>query len=263
MHEDIAYSALFKDAVLSGACWVLNSTDFYNARVEFYRSIPRAEAGGRELPSDLPKPILYLEQPDLCVDFIPDYQGITAVSRRMREAMALPDWAASWVPIVIDDRSAAEAADMGYQHLHIRASAQAFDLERSIYKGEWRPSAKDGTPFLDFDHFGIQRFEIVEGFEPPADLFNDTIEPLPNLTTDALAIRVLTAGCANVVFEHLSSFYGQDLGGRGKLLRSITSHTGLDLQFGDNAGRYRRLPFDPENREPTIAAVERILSKGR
>jgi hypothetical protein len=150
MEDDIAYHPLFKDAVLSGACRVVNSSEFYDALGAFYQSIPRAEAGARELASDLPRPVLYMKHRDLCVDFIPHYQGITAVSRRMREAMALPDWAASWVPIVIDNRSAPEAADLGYQHLHVRASAQAFDLERSIYKGEWRPSAKDGTPLPRF-----------------------------------------------------------------------------------------------------------------
>jgi hypothetical protein len=102
----------------------------------------------------------------------------------------------------------------------------------------------------------------MEGFEAPADLFNDTIEIVPLLATDALAVRVMTRGCTNVVFEHLSSVYGRGLFDNGKILRSVTSHTGLDLQFADNQGRYRRLPLDPENREPTIAAVERIL-RGR
>lgn len=262
MAADIALHDRFSEAVSSGACWVLNSTEFYEARAAFYRSIPKREAQERSLPADLPSPILYVEAPDLCVDFIPNYQGITVVSRRMRAAMALPDWAVSWVPIVIDDRSTSAATAMGYQHLHIRASAQAFDLERSIYKGQWRPSAKDGTPFLDFDHFGIQRFEVVEGFKPPADLFKDTIEPLPDLATDALAVRVLTAGCTNVVFEHLSSFYGRGFGGPGKVLRSISSPTGLDLQFRDNDGHYRRVPFNPEDRERTIATVEQIMKPG-
>jgi hypothetical protein len=194
----------------------------HDALGAFHRSVPRAEAGAREPPSDLPTPILYLKHRDLCVDFIPRYPGITAVSRRMRAAMALPDWAASWVPIVVDSRSALEAADQGYQHLHLHARAQAFDLERSIYKGEWRPSAKDGTPFLDCAPFGIQRFEVVEGFEPPADLFNDTIAMASLLATDALAVRVMTRGCTNVVFEHLSSVYGQELRGNGKILRSVT-----------------------------------------
>ena len=181
---------------------LLSGEEMIDAIRSFNLSLPGNAPWSDALPLDFPRPILRmpLEESPLLA---PDYFGLgnrLFVSRRMREAMALPDWTVSYVPAEIETGSRL-ARSQGYAFMYPRAFAPVIDPEASECRVNTFTSAKTGDTITDISGVGVMRFKA--DMKVPADLFFDPMGGhVYILAADALAQRALDAGCTGIQFEH-------------------------------------------------------------
>jgi hypothetical protein len=93
--------------------------------------------------------------------------------------------------------------------MHPRAFIKAIDPDASKCVVRTRTSAKTGDVITAFT--GISQMRFRPDMQIPADLFFDANATIHLLATDALAQRVLDAGCVGVQFRHplwLHAAYG-------------------------------------------------------
>ena len=180
---------------------LLSGGEMIRAIRSFNLSLPGNGPWPDALPSDFPRPVLRMpleESPLLAPDYF--YQDWRFVSRRMREAMALPDWAISYVPAEIETGSQL-ARSQDYALMYPRAFAPVIDPEASECLVQTRISAKTGDAIARVSGIGVMRFKA--DMKVPADLFFDPRSgQVYILAADALAKRVLDAGCTGIQFEH-------------------------------------------------------------
>ena len=194
----------FKDArnayLIGREFKLLSGGEMIDAIRNFNLSLPGNGPWPDALPSDFPRPVLRmpLEESPLLA---PDYFNLSwlFVSRRMREAMALPDWAVSYVPAEIETGSQL-ARSQDYALMYPSAFAPVIDPEASECLVQTRISAKTGDAITRISGVGVMRFKA--DMQAPCDLFYDSRDSVHLLATDALAKRVLDAGCTGIQFEH-------------------------------------------------------------
>lgn len=113
--------------------------------------------------------------------------------------MDLPADAAQFVPVSNVSRPP-RARAARYTLLRVLAAARAIDGGRSDCHVDRPVSAKTGTEFLRFT--GVTAIRFLPGFVAPAGLFREAAAPTLVFATDALAERVVAAGCTGVQFRH-------------------------------------------------------------
>ncbi|MBX7483873.1 hypothetical protein [Qipengyuania qiaonensis] len=148
-------------------------------------------------PDDAPVPHIVLDEPD----FHPDYfecESWRIVSARMAEAMALKSDDADLIPVTLTG-NCAKAKAMEYRWLRIRTFTDFLDLERTNCSWEWATSRKTGNRYRDVHVRGHICF-LPEAVAP-AGLFEDE-SGASIFATDALALRVIEAGCVGMIFDH-------------------------------------------------------------
>ena len=175
--------------------------DVIDAIRAFNLSLPGDGPWPTPLPANFPRPVLRMprdESPLSAPDFL-EIEGRYFVSGHMREVMALPDWAVSYVPAVIESGSR-RAHARGYAMMYPLALADAIDPEASVCTVDTDKSAKTGNLVAFIAGFGQVRFK--PGLKAPCDLFRNAVSSLLIFATDDLAQRVLAEGCTGVQFEH-------------------------------------------------------------
>ncbi len=127
-------------------------------------------------------------------EFVPDCfdrDGFVFVSKKMRDAIAQP-------PNVIEyfdldpARLVASARAMDYKMMHVFAAEDAIDMTKSEYRMV-KYGDRDALPMFNAT-------AIREHFIPRNDIFLDRTYPSVEFCTDALAMRVLKAGCTGIRF---------------------------------------------------------------
>ena len=193
--EDLATSQIGTHPRSSGR--VLNGTEIFEASMAFNASLPGEGPWSDPWPAEFPTPRVRFAESRL-----PDYnrtQNLPFVSDRMRRVMDLPSDIAQFLPIINVSRPP-RARAARYSLLHLLAFARAIDGERSDCHVDRPTSAKTGAQVLRFT--GLTAVRFLPDFEPPADLFREAAAPTVLLATDALAQRVIDAGCTGVQFRH-------------------------------------------------------------
>ena len=144
----------FKDArkkyLIGEEFKLLTGGEMIRAIRSFNLSLPGNGPWSDALPLDFPRPVLRMPL-DKSPLLAPDYFDLSwlFVSRRMREAMALPDWAVSYVPAEIETgRPLARFQD--YALMYPRAFADVIDPEASQCLVETSASAKTGDSVTKF-----------------------------------------------------------------------------------------------------------------
>lgn len=149
------------------------------------------------IPSDFPMPQLHMP----AKGFAPDYFGTGIykfVSHRVREAFALPDSIAQYIPIELLS-GGAEARAQKYHWMNLLACYPAIDLQRSSY------TMSDGLTYATGEKLryinSYERMVIRDDIAPSAELFRVAEDLTTVLASDALAERVMRAGCTGIAFE--------------------------------------------------------------
>jgi hypothetical protein len=148
------------------------------------------------LPDDFPPVRLALPEKG----FSPDYFGYGSddfCSRRLREAMNLPEGVVQFMPIDLV-AGGAQARTQEYQLMRVLAHQPTLDMERSIYTlSDWpdRPGGQRRRARW------VDRCVLVEGLRPITEIFRTDETYVMVFVTDALAERVLRAGCTGMEFR--------------------------------------------------------------
>ena len=179
----------------------INGSELGKAERAFKAMLPGDGPFTQALPDDFPTPLVCFSDDS----FLPDYLGARLVSRRLRDAMALPFETAQFLPCRIAEGSVEATWEMSYFYMYLRAVQPAMDLERSKSKKEACISNKTGAPYLSIDH--ITQLVLRADLEPQHGLFRMMEHPTTALATDALAERVQRAGCSGVVFLEPGTAY--------------------------------------------------------
>lgn len=158
-------------------------------------------------PPDFPPLIWHFPSMD---GFLPDLLSSTGrnlCSARLRAAMALPPGVVQWLPLEIrapDPRVHA----MGYRAFRVLAHQPTIDLDRSDVEIEEKVDRHIGGTYrwVRFERRLILRADL----QPQTDLFCSDEISTRIYATDALAERVMAAGCLGVQFAHPEYAYFSD-----------------------------------------------------
>ncbi len=148
------------------------------------------------LPQGFPAPRLVLPEHGFAPDFF-IFDGRRFCSRQLRDALAQPPHVVQYTPVeILAGGEQVRAQD--YRVLRVLARQPAMDLERSECDLEDWVNRITGVPqkvplFID-------RFVLLAGLHPKTDIFRMDESPSYVLVTDALAMRVLRAGCTGLEF---------------------------------------------------------------
>ena len=201
----------------------------------FFARLPGDGPWPDALPADFPQPVLRMPDDGFAPDFFA-WGSWQFVSRRLREVMALPEWAVSYLPARIEQGSDA-ARQQDYAVMYVRAFTDAIDIDASDCQWERAISAKTGLPYISVSPISVMRFK--PWVKPPCDLFIDSTASIELLATDALAERVLQAGCTGIEFVHPLWMFAPD---GNYVLRTAD---GCGRMLWDEAGdEYEIVPFD-------------------
>lgn len=184
---------LLRDATLG----VMNGSELGIREGEIMRATGNWTAVNFALPDDFPRVRIALTQ----TNFAPDYfghDGFYFCSRRLRDALAQPKDVIQFLPIdLVAGGDAVRAQD--YRRMHILAQQPAMDIARSDCRLKEVTHQVTGKVFTRVDR--IDRFVLLDGLEPHTEIFHPEEAGSNILVTDALAARVLAAGCTGLEFQ--------------------------------------------------------------
>ena len=157
------------------------------------------------LPPDFPR--LRLAMPGRA--FAPDYfthDSYKIVSQRLKEAMAQPEEVVQFFPIELV-KSSPRAKAQNYQLMRVIAQQSAMDLARSDCELEDFTNRITGvTSKVPRD---ISRMVLRDDLQPNSEIFRIEESSARVLASDALALRVLRAGCTGIEFRDPSDWEGR------------------------------------------------------
>jgi hypothetical protein len=148
------------------------------------------------LPADMPP--LQLAMPDTGTP--PDYftmGGWEFCSRRFREALDQPEHVVQFAPVdLISGNARARAQD--YRSLRVLAWQPAMDLQRSEYEPTDGCDPVTGQPRSEAVY--VLRYALLKNLQPQTGIFRVDQTPGAVMVADAVAERMLRAGCTGVQF---------------------------------------------------------------
>ena len=204
---------LLRDASLG----VANGSELGIREGEIMRATGNWDAVNFVLPDDFPIVRIALTQ----TNFAPDYfghDGFYFCSARLRDALAQPEDVIQFLPIdLIAGGEAVRAQD--YRRMHLLARQPAMDIARSDCELKEVTHQVTGRVFTRVDW--IDRFALLDGLEPRTEMFHPEEAPGRILVTDALAARVLAAGCTGLEFRDPEIDRG------GKYIERYRTKTGI------------------------------------
>lgn len=164
------------------------------------------EAGGgtyetMPLPPGFPKVVMYFPSNGFAPDYF-SFGSYKFCSARLRDVLAQPSDVVNYTPI--DFRcQGTKALAQDYQRMRVIAVQPAMDMARSLYTAddEVDPASEDAARWVR----NIDKIVLREDFVPRTEIFCMAERITDVLATDALAERVLKAGCTGLSFEHLET----------------------------------------------------------
>ena len=169
------------------------------------------------LPPDFPR--LRLAMPGRA--FAPDYFShgrYDIVSQRLKEAMAQPEGVVQFFPIELV-KSSPKAKAQNYQLMRVIAQQSAMDLERTECRLEDFTNRITGV--TSKVPRNISRMVLRDDLRPSSEIFRIEESSADVLASDALALRVLRAGCTGIEFRDPSDKQG------GKTILHIRTVDGI------------------------------------
>ena len=173
-----------------------------DARSSLRRKEPLAYFGNPFLPRDFLRPRINLPEHDFAPDYF-DVGPVTLVSHRLRSVLAQPETVIQYHPIeLVRGGPAVRAQD--YRWMNILACHPAIDRAKSIFETDQLVNYKTGerTPFIR----DYTRMVFRDDIDPGAEIFRVAEDLVTVLATDALAERVMRAGCTGIAFEDPETF---------------------------------------------------------
>ena len=196
MRESVALNARISDEYEDASFGIINKDQVEDVLNELLYTRSMKITGDPIIPVGSPHPIMSLP-----ANFAPDYfelEDWMFVSQRFRDALAQPPNVVQYWPVELIEASEA-AWKQDYLMLRVLAWQSAMDMSRSIYKQEEITNRRTGEK-LTAIHW-IDRFVPLPGLNAQSAIFRSLENGLSILVTDALAERVMQAGCEGVCFR--------------------------------------------------------------
>ena len=174
-----------------------NQEKLLDAIAPYFRARQAGYRGNPIFPPDILKPKLFMPKRNFAPDYL-SYGGTVFVSRRLREAMALPDCTVQYIEIELLDGSP-KAFAQDYRWMNILACHSAIDLDQSkpVMSGEHVYPTGETFRFIR----SYNRIVLRDDIPVSAELFRVAEDLIIVLASDALAERVMRAGCTGIAFE--------------------------------------------------------------
>ena len=155
--------------------------------------------GAVRAPPGFPRPFFSLPRKRFAPDFF-EFGLYWLASRRLRDALALPEHAVQYWPVELL-AGAVEAEAQDYRWMRVLLAQHVMDWARSVCKMRAVTNVVTGRRSLMTR--SVARFAVRSDLHPIAELFWAIEEPGPGaIATDALAKRVLRAGCTGIAFQN-------------------------------------------------------------
>ena len=199
LEPDASTTAVFDRSLMKD--WKLgvqNGTEFGLAMSALLREVDHWSGGDVLLPVGFPVLRLALPAKRFAPDFF-DFGRYHFCSARFREALAQREGVAvQYAPVeLVCGHKATRAQD--YRLLRILVSESPLDMQQSICRVEEIVNVVTGRrrSYLR----SLNRIVAAEGFVPKSEIFRIEEAPTNVLVTDALAERLLQAGCTGMDFQ--------------------------------------------------------------
>jgi hypothetical protein len=152
-------------------------------------------------------PILRLNMPNS--GFSADYfflDGFEFCSRRFRDALAQPEHAVQFVPVELIS-GGPEIVAQDYQLFRVMAHQPALDLDRSDCEIEEFTTRRTREQIKILRN--VKQYALRDDLHPQTEIFRADENPSIILVADAVAERVLRAGCTGMEFAHPNNPQGR------------------------------------------------------
>ena len=195
-----------------------NREELRAAEFTLSSALPMTYEGEPLLPADFPIPRLRLAS-DIAYDYVEgDYRF---VSRRMRDALDQPPQILQYWPIeLLEGSDAAYAQD--YKLMRILRAQPVMDLSRSRFttsEGVREDTGERKT------YYAIREMVLRDDLPSWPQIFGASEKSSWSLVIDALAQRVMAAGCTGVSFRDPHA-----LSMRGRLPQRLRTATGIEVK---------------------------------
>jgi hypothetical protein len=192
----------------------LNSSAFSAAMTRFQIAMNGPLSDDGPLPPDFMIPQLAMPETGFAPDYL-DSGGARFCSRRFRDAMAQPENVVQYLPVELIT-GGAEVRAQDYRLMRVMAIQSAMDLDRSDCRiREWTHRIT-GEIIRSPDN--LRRVVLIEDLQPRTEIFRVAESPVDVLVVDALADRVLRAGCTGIAFAHIDNLR---IGNRKERYRTV------------------------------------------
>jgi hypothetical protein len=185
---------------------VENAREIMIAETHLYIATKGHPGGDILLPDWFPAPRLTMPETGFAADYF-SFGCFQFCSGRFRKALNQPEHVLQFAPVELLS-GGPDVVAQDYRLLRILAHQPALDLERSDCKVKYYPHCRTGEPVRIISQ--INRYVLLDELQPPAEIFRMDEHPNTILVTDALAQRVLQAGCTGMEFGHIDNPQGLD-----------------------------------------------------
>ena len=194
LHEDLgSFDELSRALVRDARLGVVNDGDMS----DYFRELVIATGDvDAPWPEEYPRPKVVLP-----VWFAPDFWscgGYDFASRRLREVLGQDADVVQFVPFDLAGAGIA-AEEQDYRWMRVLARQPVMDRVRSEYRTSEVTNVVTGKVFRNVRH--VENFVFLDGIEPRTEIFLLEENTVYTLVTDALALRVLRAGCTGIAFR--------------------------------------------------------------
>lgn len=200
-----------------------NEAEIFHALHTVFWTKPTGDYANPLLPPDFVIPQLHMPKHG----FAPDYLVVgqtTIASSRLREALAQPSSAVQYFPIDIHT-GGVDARAQDYRWINVLACHPAINM------ADTRCQMKEGINYQTGETFRfIQSYNsmvIRDDIDPNAELFRVAEDLTTVLASDALAERVLRAGCTGIAFEDPTTYL------KGGSIHRYRTSTGIEEEDMD------------------------------
>jgi hypothetical protein len=176
----------------------INQGEVQRADRAFNMSLPGDAPWPDALPSDFPRPKLYLPADDKFLADLINHGGDIFVSEKLKDLFDLPSDAASWVECEVFSEG---RQNLCYWLFHPRSFMRFVDIKRSDIKLQCMVSAKTGNSFENA--YAVNSIRFFEGLDPPSPVFFDHVLGSRYLfINESLARLIVAKGCTGIDFVH-------------------------------------------------------------
>lgn len=198
LEQDVVFDAIYdKFLEVHDTYGALNWQDISDAERDFHQSVCPMSSIFLPLPSDFPVPRIAFPEEGYSPDFL-KIGSLWLASQRLRDSLAQPATVIEFRKVEMVTNAAA-VHQQNYRWMRVLAHQPAIDVERSDCDVDDTTNPKTGRMFRSLRF--INRIALMENLRPQSEIFRADESPTNVFCTDALAQRVLAAGCTGMEFS--------------------------------------------------------------